>query len=383
MAEQQLVDYIKKAKLAGQSDEQTKTLLIQNGWTDQEISEAFSAAGQHDSQPAKPAEATARFRPAAAESRVNSRPEYQVSGHPSINARPEFQKPAQESQKPIKSEPMLSPSLGMDNVSDMKNKPKSRKASGLLLKVVVVVVLLGVIGAGLYVVLMQGDLLQATFDKVYSYFSPALEAQPDSETSAENQNADAVDTTPQITPIALTTRELLTVPAEYDSSKIALTAFTQTGDRAVYCASLITNPSQMSCFLNGQKFLDNSYVFKPYWVGISPNGQRIIFLYYNSAERKSFVFENGVEGKRYDGKITSPKFSKDSASLLYVVLGNDGKDFVVLNEQVFPAHDNILTIPDWGFDNTYIFYGARDGNKILWVIDEIQPPEISLPGGQP
>jgi hypothetical protein len=43
MAEQQLVDYIKKAKQAGQTDEQTRSLLFKNGWTEDEVADAFSA----------------------------------------------------------------------------------------------------------------------------------------------------------------------------------------------------------------------------------------------------------------------------------------------------------------------------------------------------
>jgi len=43
MVEQQLIDYIKKAKDAGQQDFQTKSLLLKNGWSDSEINEAFSA----------------------------------------------------------------------------------------------------------------------------------------------------------------------------------------------------------------------------------------------------------------------------------------------------------------------------------------------------
>lgn len=45
MAEQQLVDYIKKAKDAGQTDEQSKSLLLKNGWTEAEIRDAFAASG--------------------------------------------------------------------------------------------------------------------------------------------------------------------------------------------------------------------------------------------------------------------------------------------------------------------------------------------------
>ena len=48
MAEQQVVNYIKKAKAGGQSDDRTRALLMKNGWTDAEINDAFAA---QDPQP--------------------------------------------------------------------------------------------------------------------------------------------------------------------------------------------------------------------------------------------------------------------------------------------------------------------------------------------
>ncbi|MCX6720006.1 MAG: DUF3160 domain-containing protein [Candidatus Staskawiczbacteria bacterium] len=51
MAEQQLIEYIKKVRQAGQADDQTKALLAKNGWTDQEIGEAFAELARVQTQP--------------------------------------------------------------------------------------------------------------------------------------------------------------------------------------------------------------------------------------------------------------------------------------------------------------------------------------------
>ena len=51
MAEQQLVDYIQKAKGAGQTDEQIKASLSQNGWTEAEITDALSVINQTQIKP--------------------------------------------------------------------------------------------------------------------------------------------------------------------------------------------------------------------------------------------------------------------------------------------------------------------------------------------
>jgi len=61
MPEQQLVDYIKKARQAGQSDDQTRALLYKNGWTEAELSDVFSAIDQ--SQPQTQPEAQPQAQP--------------------------------------------------------------------------------------------------------------------------------------------------------------------------------------------------------------------------------------------------------------------------------------------------------------------------------
>jgi len=70
MAEQQLVDYIKKAKEAGQTDEQTRSLLFKNGWTENEVTDAFSALvvqpqvqAQVQTQPQTQAQPVAQVQP--------------------------------------------------------------------------------------------------------------------------------------------------------------------------------------------------------------------------------------------------------------------------------------------------------------------------------
>ncbi len=50
MAEQQLVDYIKKARDAGQTDSQTRDLLYKNGWTEVEVSDALVSLNQPQAQ---------------------------------------------------------------------------------------------------------------------------------------------------------------------------------------------------------------------------------------------------------------------------------------------------------------------------------------------
>ncbi|MFH1968517.1 MAG: hypothetical protein ABIJ84_03970 [bacterium] len=369
MAEQQLIDYIKKAKVAGQQNEQTRALLIQNGWTEAEINAAFSDAGSADAGLPKPELNT--------EPKTQLQPEHQVSGQPEINV----QKSPIQSPKTLVNEPRdrfnPQPALKTEQPQPAHQDepmhtglPQNRIGPHFVLKILVVLILLSIIGTGFYFILAQGDFLQRLTDKTLLFFSPGTQI----ETEADNNNN--ANTAPPITdpqpPVGLSSKILTTVPEEYNIAKITVAAFSQSGDKSVYCAPLKIDSSKVACFQNGEKFLESPYPNKPYWIGISPNGQRIVFLYYDSVKRQAFSFENGVEGTRYDGAITSPKFSADNQDFLYIVLGNNGKSFVVLNGIVSTAHDKIFTIPDWSLDGKYLLYGARDNENISWIADEIQ-----------
>ncbi|MCX6722564.1 MAG: hypothetical protein NT094_00675, partial [Candidatus Staskawiczbacteria bacterium] len=70
VAEQQLIDYVKKAREAGQTDDQTRDLLYKNGWTSVEIDEAITAlnptsAAQPQVAPAQPFQPEPQSQPAA------------------------------------------------------------------------------------------------------------------------------------------------------------------------------------------------------------------------------------------------------------------------------------------------------------------------------
>ena len=172
------------------------------------------------------------------------------------------------------------------------------------------------------------------------------------------------------TPTALSAAKLTSAPADFDASKITVAGFNKTGDKMAYCAQSKTT-NKISCYLNDQ-ILGNPYTFKPYWIGFSPDNQRVVFLYIDPSSKQYFTYENGVEGQRYDGPINAPKFSDDSKNFLYVVTGKDTKNFVVLNGTPYAAHDKIYGVPVFSSDGKYLLYGARDGQDFSWVADPIQ-----------
>ncbi|MCX6723197.1 MAG: hypothetical protein NT094_04015 [Candidatus Staskawiczbacteria bacterium] len=88
MAEQQLIDYIKKAREAGQSDDQTRDLLYKNGWTLTEVNEAIMVL--INSQPQPQSQPQEQPQP-----QVATQPEPQLMIQPEIQQQPNTQPPAQ------------------------------------------------------------------------------------------------------------------------------------------------------------------------------------------------------------------------------------------------------------------------------------------------
>jgi len=121
MLEQQLVDYIKKAKEAGQPDDQTRGLLYKNGWTEAEVNTAFTAINQPQVQ-AQPA-------PEPQPQQPQQQPQPQIQAQPEPQYRPQPQ-----------------PQYAQE---DMRRQKKPH----IILKLIIALVIIFALGtAGLYVV---------------------------------------------------------------------------------------------------------------------------------------------------------------------------------------------------------------------------------------
>lgn len=343
MAEPQLIDYIKKARQANQTDDQSKALLYKNGWTEAEVKDAFAAISQPQPQ-----------------SQSQPQPQIQPQSQPQFQQKP--QQPQQSQQQPqIKpqAQPQIQP---QSQVKPMQSKmPVEKKNSHLVLKLSVVFIILAVLGGVGYFIIAQTDLLNNLLN-TFSFSPPPIV--PVVEDNIQNEEL------PPPPPLTLATAKLTTILEEYDISKIAVAAFSNAGDKVAYCAPKKVD-GKISCFLNDKK-LDNAYNFRPYWIGFSPNGERVAFLYLDPVKKQSFVFENGKESVRYDGTIIALKFSDDSKNFMYTVSGKDNKSFAVLNDKPFSSHDKMFGSPTFSKDGKYLLYGARDGQDIFWVADEIK-----------
>lgn len=364
--EQQLIDYIKKARQAGQADDRSKALLMQNGWTAAEISEALMSLGGGSSE-AKPQQPAQQPKPqpqsqpqaqAKPQPRTQFQPEHQVSGQPEVRMQPETQPTAQYQPKPAQM-PYQQPASIM---AKQTRSPRGGGLGRLLSTLFIVILLLIIIGAGIYFVLTNQSFFSDLFNGALPSSNNVVQpSQQPLNNVTQNQNS-SVET--------LQTQNTTDVPLEYDATRMTTAAFSAGGSLAVYCAPLKTT-GVVSCFRNGTKLFDNPFVYRPYWIGISPDNKRVIFLYYDSVRKQSFTYEDGVEGTRFNGTITYPVFSSDSQNFAFMVMGNDGKNFVVINNTPGDPYDKVFTPPEFSFGGLYVLYGARNGQNILWVADEI------------
>jgi len=153
MAEQQLVDYIKKAREAGQTDEQNKSLLYKNGWTTQEVSDAFAMI-QPQAQPKPQAQPQAKPQPKPqpvaqakpqpqeqAQSKPQPQPQPQVVSQPKVEAQPQMQAKPQEKTQIFPQSATTTQSI----------TPQTKHKSHVFMKIVTVLIIIVVLaGAGLY-----------------------------------------------------------------------------------------------------------------------------------------------------------------------------------------------------------------------------------------
>lgn len=345
MADPQLVDYIKKAKEAGQSDDQTRALLYKNGWTEAEVSSAFSGISP---QP---------------QAQVQPQPQYQPQQP--AQAQPQTQVRIQKPQPQVQAQ--VQPQF-QQSKEQYKARP-ARRGLGVFLKLLIILILLAVIGGAIYYAVTQTGLFNDLIKKVSQ---PATEnpIEPATENPVTTEPTAEPVTTQQTQQLAMVTSKISSILQDYDVTKITVVAFSKAGDKAAFCAQNKTT-GKFDCYLNDEK-LDNAYAYKPYWVGISPNGSRVVFLYYDSAKKQSFVFENGVEGTRFDGTITSPSFTDDGQSFIFTVIRQDTKNYAVFDDKVFLPHDKIYTVPKLSSDGKYLLYGARDGQDLFWVADLVK-----------
>lgn len=109
----------------------------------------------------------------------------------------------------------------------------------------------------------------------------------------------------------------------------------------------------------------------------SPNNEKLVYsaMSKENGKLESFIVINGTEGKHfpdlseyYFGAIFDIIFSPDSKNMAFKIKQKQ-KQFVVINDKERQIYD-FISKPKFT-DNTHVEYGAKLGNELLWIVEEI------------
>jgi hypothetical protein len=179
MAEQQLVDYIKKAQAAGQSDDQSRSLLTKNGWTAEEINDAFTAITgnvqtkpQPQTQPQQQPQLQPQFdqqvktytpggittpseKPKVEEQQTRVQIQRPAQpAQPQTQTQPQAQQPAAQTYRPQPEPQIINPQATMA-AKPTDRQPGKRRGGALAVVIVVLILLFSGIGGVAYALYSQ------------------------------------------------------------------------------------------------------------------------------------------------------------------------------------------------------------------------------------
>lgn len=158
--EQQLVDYIKDAKKAGQSDDQTRALLYKNGWTEAEVKEAFGATQAQPTTVQQP-----KFQQPQQPQTVSQPQQQKPQAQPIQSTQPtQTAQPVQTAQ--VAQQPQYKPQAQpIQSVSKMRTSSNS-----MIVPIILAVVLIAFVGFGVYA--LYGGMYNPTWNP----FRPSAES---------------------------------------------------------------------------------------------------------------------------------------------------------------------------------------------------------------
>ena len=144
------MDYIKKAKEAGQSDEQTRSILYKSGWTEQEVGEAYAVLNPQTAQTQPKPQPQAQPQ-VASQPKIDDQPKVvQQQVKPQAQVQPKIEPakttPQYQSQPKFQQQPTMA--------SPQSDMPRIRK-SHLFLKLIMVLIILVILGGAGYFVAGQ------------------------------------------------------------------------------------------------------------------------------------------------------------------------------------------------------------------------------------
>ncbi|MBU1102821.1 hypothetical protein KJ853_04195 [Patescibacteria group bacterium] len=122
----------------------------------------------------------------------------------------------------------------------------------------------------------------------------------------------------------------------------------------------------------------------PHLIVFSPNGQRLAYiaeqLDVSGMSRNKLVVINGVIQKQYKKSdifsISDLIFSHDNQQLAYKVTLTGEKSLVgrrriIVGSKDSNQYDDIYTSPAFSADDRKVMYGARKGNELWWIVEDV------------
>jgi hypothetical protein len=184
MAEQQLIDYIKKAREAGQNDDQSRDLLYKNGWTLAEVNEAIMALTRPQSEIKTVEQPKVEVKPQPqiqSQPKIETKPEIKIESQPFVQPKTEIKpevikqpeiKPVSVASQPAvqpqpQAQPQYRPSFEQNNMPRMGNSHMLSK----IITTLIIIIVLG--GAGYFT---AGQYLNLPFSGFFwNFFAPKPE----------------------------------------------------------------------------------------------------------------------------------------------------------------------------------------------------------------
>ena len=222
MAEQELVDYIKKAKDAGQPDEQSRALLLKNGWTEAEVNDAFSALNQSlpEVQPQEPVVVAPKIEPAVQTQTITPQ-------QPEVASQPQPQEQIVKEPK-IEIQPQVQPQPSVQPAEE--NTMQKKKVSHLILKLSIILVAIVLLAGGTYFAIKHPNTNTQTKTQTKSNTNTNSNAAVNNltEPAFANYNLEVTKYTPSLPDYKITMPELTNM-ANFEKSQNSSFSLAQTG----------------------------------------------------------------------------------------------------------------------------------------------------------
>lgn len=161
------------------------------------------------------------------------------------------------------------------------------------------------------------------------------------------------------------------------SGGVGIPVFSPDSKRVAYVAWLYEQgkPQQTMIVSDGRKSrIYEGSVYNPVF---SPDSNRLMYVFLKTAQEppngyEGFVVVDGKEGAKFNTLSSNPIFSHDNKHIAFAASATAGslKMVMVTDNKSGKGYDWVGN-PLFSADNRYVSYGAKDGNELWWITEEV------------